>query len=1244
MGRPERPVDPEAGPVQRLAYELREVRRIAGGPSYRSMAETAGFSATTLSQAAAGERLPSLAVVQGYVRACGGDPAEWTGRWQDAEAQTESARATAPTRAEEPAPYRGLTRFEPDDRHLFFGRDRVLEQLADLVCDNRLAVLFGPSGSGKSSLLRAGLIPRLRETIAERADPAVLRILTPGPRPATTYGHLLTPGTGEPEGWVVVDQFEEVFTLCRDHAERARFIDLLLAARDPGSGLRVLIAVRADFYARCAEHRGLADALGRSGLLLGPMTAEELREAVVRPAQAAGLIVERELTARIVDDVLDRPGALPMLSHALLETWHRRRGRLLTLAAYRAAGGVSGAIAATAEAVYGEFSADQAAAARHVLLRMVEPGQGTADTRRPLSRSELAGWAEPQVPGVVERLARARLVTADEDGVHLAHEALLTGWPRLHGWIEADRERLRLHRRLAEAADVWLENDRCPGTLYRGANLARAEELFTDPARDAALTATERAFLLSARDVRAADRRAAARTTRRARLLTCALSAVLTVALVIGAAVWREHADNERRRTADAARRVAETADALRTTDPRTALLLGVAAWRTARLPETRRSLLGSLTQHASDTFTDPAPGDDRSRLLTGSGRTLLSADDTTWRTWSVSAHRHTAQGRLPVGARVTAASPDGRVLAVATDAGIRLWNAGTGHWAGAPQPLGGEVTVTFTADGHSYLTHEDDLVGLRSVADGRVRFERRTTVFTEPAASADGSLLAVCPADGRGPQVWDTVRHRAVPGRWERTRGVCGAGPGALALGPGDRLTTVTGTAVTVWDTRTGRGLASVDDPGVTHASLSGDGAFLATADRTELRVWRLSSPAAPVFRHSLDNEHLDGVLAWDSRRPDLRYIEGATVHTLALGEAVTRSWRETPVDAVALSPDGRTYVTAQRLGRRYVLRLHSTAGDRTPRALPPLPLPVSRDPAEPVVPQDTLPLLAFSPDGTALAYGVSAPGRSATAQPVRIWDLRRGRVATTLDLPGDALVGIALGPAGHTLQTARSSLAAVLTGEMWDTATHRTTATLPPGTGAHLAVRPDGRLLVADNRTVSLPSARSTMIDLVRGGVAGAVAFSPDGSLFAAGDLTGRVTLWDGGLRHRTGALRNVFPAPLGDTAEAVHALAVSPDGHTLAVGGDSGTLQLWDTATRQPLGEPLTTPGDAISSLAFSPDGTTLYAAAPHVPLQRYPVDPDRAVRTVCARAGRELTAGEWQAYAAGLEHRSVCPEHG
>ncbi|MEU0414095.1 WD40 repeat domain-containing protein [Streptomyces griseorubiginosus] len=1038
-----------------------------------------------------------------------------------------------------------------------------------------------------------------------------------------------------------MDQFEEVFTLCRDRAERDRFIDLLLTARSPDSRLRVLLAVRADFYARCAEHRDLADTLSRSGLLLGPMAAAELREAVVRPAQAAGLIVERELTARIVDDVLDRPGALPMLSHALLETWRRRKGRLLTLAAYEASGGVSGAIAATAEAVYGELSPDRSETTRHLLLRMVEPGQGTADTRRPLSTADLNEWADPQAPAVVERLARARLVTVDEDGVQLAHEALLTAWPRLHGWIEADRERLRLQRRLAEATSAWLEQDRCPGALYRGANLARAEELFPDPAQDPGLTTTERAFLLAALDARAAESRAAARTTRRTRMLTVALSAVLAVALVVAAAVWRERTDNERQRVADAARRVAETADSLRGTEPRTALLLGVGAWRTARLPETRGALLGSLYQPESDAFTDPAPGDGPARLLTGSGRTLLSADRATWRTWDVSTHRRAGHGRLPAGSLVEAATSDARIVAVTTERGLRLWDTGAERWTGAPRPVPYATAVAFAADGRTYLVSAGDQVVLRGVADGGVRFAHRDTSLTDPAVSADGSLIALCPAEGKGPQVWDAARRRPVHGGWERTRAACVDGSGQLSLGPGDRLITSTPAEAIVWDSRTGDRIARVHDPGLIHASLSDDGTFLATADRAEVRVWRVSDPQAPVFRHSLDNQRLDAGPTWDPGGTKVRYMEGGTVHTLDLGEAVTHAWHRTPFDTVALSPDGRTYATAQRFGRRYVFRLHSTTGDRRARILPPLSVP--RDPALPVVPQDTSALIAFSPDGRELAYGVTAPGRSAVAQPVQVWDVRRDRAVTTLDLPGAAPAGAALGPLGRTLYVARSG-GAGLTGEVWDTATHRRTATLPGLTGPHLTVRPDGRLLALDDRAVSLPSARSTAVDLARGGEPGALAFSPDGSLFAAGDLTGRVTFWDGRLRHRAGVLRSVFPPPLGDTAEAVSALAASPDGRTLAVGGDSGTLQLWDTTTRQPLGGPLTTSGDVLTSLAFSSDGTTLYAASPHAPLQRYTVDPTEAIGTVCRRAGTDLTAEQWREYGPGFGPRRVCSRPG
>ncbi|MDT0570544.1 hypothetical protein RM704_24270 [Streptomyces sp. DSM 3412] len=1260
MARPERPLDPAAGPVPRLAHELRELRRAAGSPSYRTMAGAAGFSAAALSKAASGTRLPSLAVVQGYVRACGGDPGEWELRWKRAEA--EAAGEALDDAGDSAPPYRGLSRFEPDDRDLFFGRDQLAEELRELVCGHRFAVVFGPSGSGKSSLLRAGLIPRMREEIAEQGGPAVLRILTPGPRPATTYGHLLAPAEDEPDSWVVVDQFEEVFTLCRDREERGRFIDLLLAARVPGSRVRVVIAVRADFYARCAEHRELADSLSRASLLVGPMRAEELREAVVKPAQAVGLLVERELTARLVEEVLDEPGGLPMLSHALLETWRRRRGRMLTLAGYQAAGGVRGAIAATAEAVYGQLSPEQARTARHLLLRMVEPGLGTPDTRRPLTRADLAEWAASDVPVVVDRLTRARLLTADEDGVQLAHEALITCWPRLHGWIEEDRERLRHHRRLAEATRAWLEHDRDPGALYRGTRLARAEELFADD--DSMLTTTERAFLTAGLDGREAELRAAARAARRSRALLATLSAVLAVALVAGLAAWAEHHDNQRRRTDAAARRVAEVAESLRTTDPRTAQLLGVAAWRVAESPETRRALLGALAQPETDAFTDPTPGSDPARFLTRSGRTLLSTDGDTWHAWNVTTHRPLASDRLPDGMLV-GAGPDGRLLAIAGDDGVRLWDSSAGRWTGPALPV--DATVDFGADGRSYAVSgpDDDLVRLHSAADGTPLFETRVTGLANVAPSTDGRLTAVCPA-GRAPQVWDTARHRTLPGAWEDAGASCDDYSTLVFGGPGDgadRFAVASAGGVHVWDAASGRLIADLPGPRVHSLAFSADGTFLATADDGEIRAWRLTSSTtddpAPVFRHPLHNERLYGGLAWDPDRPLLRYLEGGTVHTLDLAGAVSPTWRERPLDAVLLSPDGRVLATAESTrDTAYRFQLLDTRDGRVLWTPPPVPLPVSRDPELPVVARDTMALMAFSPDGGTFGYGVSAPGRPVAPQRFVLWDLARGRARTTLDLTtprsDGAVVTLALGPGGRTLYAARTSGIGGLSDEVWDTARHRRVAVYPDAAGPGLAVRPDGRLLVADDRSLRLPSGTSPKLStspyreaapvahgLVQGDEIGALAFAPDGSRLAAGDETGRVTLWDGDLKHRLGTLRSVFPTAPGDTAEAVGALAISPDGRTLAVGGDAGTLQLWDIATQQPLGGPLTTPGDAITSLAFSPDSTTVHAAGTHVPLQRHTIDPARAVTRICARTGdADLTPAQWHTYVPDVPYREVC----
>ncbi|QNP68654.1 hypothetical protein IAG44_03690 [Streptomyces roseirectus] len=242
-------------------------------------------------------------------------------------------------------PYRGLDRFEVGDGDLFFGRGGVVDEVIGLVRERRFVVLSGPSGSGKSSLLRAGVVPALGEA----------HLITPGPAPATTHGHLLALAEAPaeapidvPERWVVIDQFEEVFTRCTDLRERAAFLDLLHTARTHATGPHLLLAVRADFHPHRADHPALAD----PWLPLPPMTARELREAMVGPAQHAGLIVERALTARLLEETADAPGALPLLSHALLENWHRRRGRLLTLAAHETAGGVPGALAALAEETY----------------------------------------------------------------------------------------------------------------------------------------------------------------------------------------------------------------------------------------------------------------------------------------------------------------------------------------------------------------------------------------------------------------------------------------------------------------------------------------------------------------------------------------------------------------------------------------------------------------------------------------------------------------------------------------------------------------------------------------------------------------------------------------------------------------------------------------------------------------------------------------------------------------------------
>src|SRR6266498_2004427 len=410
------------------------------------------------------------------------------------------------------APYKGLLFFDEADADLFFGREVLITHLSDRVADlasdasTRLLAVVGASGSGKSSLMRAGLAVTLKRAGWD------VHIFTPTANPQRVLGSTLediSKKDSQPT-LILVDQFEETFTLCRDESERITFIEKLLALATPlpmgegrrGDGITVVLALRADFYSHCAQYPYLRQAVAAEQEYIGQMTTEELRRAIQEPAHRGGWDFESGLVDLLLQDIgaqgagEPEPGALPLLSHALLATWERRRGKTFTIEGYRASGGVRGAIAETAESVFNDqLNGQQQDLARDVFLRLTELGEGTEDTRRRAALNELVRQSAEatQLRMVLNTLAEARLITLNEDSAEVAHEALIREWQRLHEWLTQDREGLLLHRHLTESAHEWEVRGHDPAELYRGARLAQAREWAS--ANEDRLNAQEQAFL-----------------------------------------------------------------------------------------------------------------------------------------------------------------------------------------------------------------------------------------------------------------------------------------------------------------------------------------------------------------------------------------------------------------------------------------------------------------------------------------------------------------------------------------------------------------------------------------------------------------------------------------------------------------------------------------------------------------------------------------------------------------------------
>ena len=482
-------------------------------------------------------------------------------------------------------PYKGLKSFDEADAAHFLGRERLTARLAGRLRQERFLAIVGASGSGKSSVVRAGLIPALRrgEPLADGGLPPAdasrwaIRVLTPTAHPLDALAVALTTAPagqtaeaasalaarlaaaptalaeatrqllsaeGRPRLLLVIDQFEEAFSLAHDAAERRALFDTLVAAIAAADlPITIVVALRADFYARFAEHDGLRDLIAAHQEYIGAMSREELFRVIVDPAARGNWKLQEGLVELMLDDAGDEPGALPLLSHALLATWERRRGRTMTLSAYKEAGGVRGAIAKTAETVFQQrLTPEQRPIARAIFVRLTELGESVTDdapdTRRRAPFSELITRAtDPQMlAAVLDILVDARLVITDvvpptnTEVVEVAHEALIREWPTLRAWLDQDREGLIRQRQLTADVNEWLKLERDPGALYRGARLAQALQ-WTAAAPDA-LSLTEAEFLEASRAAAAREERA--RLTQRALAIG---SGVLLVLAVLAALV-----------------------------------------------------------------------------------------------------------------------------------------------------------------------------------------------------------------------------------------------------------------------------------------------------------------------------------------------------------------------------------------------------------------------------------------------------------------------------------------------------------------------------------------------------------------------------------------------------------------------------------------------------------------------------------------------------------------------------------